>query len=138
MERHKRLRQGKGFLTIEQPTEVHQAVHKMKNKGQAVLLECMSNLTANEMFGEQMLSAEAAVCKIMDDIQTLQKNVRHLIIVSNNVFEDGVRYDESTMAYLSALGEINCRLSVMADRVIEVAAGLPIILKGSVTEDEAD
>ena len=44
VDRHHRLRQGKGFTTIEQPTELEQAVLQMEPAG-AVLLECISPLT---------------------------------------------------------------------------------------------
>ena len=59
VDRHHRLRQGKGFTTIEQPTELEQAVLQMEPAG-AVLLECMSNLTANELGRiNERLAAEA-------------------------------------------------------------------------------
>ena len=47
------LRQGKGFITIESPKDVGR-VEKLEKTGNGkltVLLECVSNLTANEMFG---------------------------------------------------------------------------------------
>ena len=47
--RHQRLRKNKGFLTIEQPIEIEKTLPKIK-AGSSVLLECISNLTANEMF----------------------------------------------------------------------------------------
>ena len=53
VERHKMLRQGKGFITIESPKDVGR-VEKLEKTGNGkltVLLECVSNLTANEMFG---------------------------------------------------------------------------------------
>ena len=49
VDRHHRLRQGKGFTTIEQPTELGAAAAKMEQPA-AALLECISNLVANEMF----------------------------------------------------------------------------------------
>ena len=49
VDRHHRLRQGKGFTTIEPPTALEQAASQMYPEA-AVLLECMSNLAANEMF----------------------------------------------------------------------------------------
>lgn len=48
-EKHRAARQGKGFLTIEQPRDIKKVVEQIK-PGSAVLLECMSNLVANEMF----------------------------------------------------------------------------------------
>ena len=65
VDRHHRLRQGKGFTTIEQPTELEQAVLQMEPAG-AVLLECMSNLTANEMFsGEKPVDRQTVITKIL-------------------------------------------------------------------------
>ena len=52
------------------------------------------------------------------------------MIVTNNVFEDGVIYDAGTMEYLKALGRINAALARLADRVAEVVVGIPVELKG--------
>ena len=125
--RHKRLRSGKGFLTIEQPTEIHRAAAKMVPGEKTVLLECISNLTANEMFSDgKMLEKEQVVEKIIKGIRMLKKETTHLIVVSNNVFEDGVSYDKETMEYIEAMGKINQELADMAEQVVEVAAGIPI------------
>ena len=47
--RHRRMRSGKGFETIERYTELDELILP---KNCVVLLECMSNLVANEMFRE--------------------------------------------------------------------------------------
>ena len=53
VERHKRMRAGKGFVTIEQPTDIMQCLPALREAGGGVvLLECMSNLTANELYDE--------------------------------------------------------------------------------------
>ena len=129
VDRHHRLRQGKGFTTIEQPTELEQAVLQMEPAG-AVLLECMSNLTANEMFsGEQPVDRQTVITKILQGMEGLRKQADPLVIVSNNVFEDGMIYDDSTMEYIEALGRINERLAAEADEVVEVIAGIPQRIK---------
>ena len=47
VERHKRMRAGKGFVTIEQPTDIMQCLPALREAGGGVvLLECMSNLAA--------------------------------------------------------------------------------------------
>ena len=129
VDRHHRLRQGKGFTTIEQPTELEQAVLQMEPAG-AVLLECMSNLTANEMFsGEQPVDRQTVITKILQGMEGLRKQADPLVIVTNNVFEDGRIYDDSTMEYIEALGRINERLAAEADEVVEVIAGIPQRIK---------
>ena len=150
VERHRKLRAGKGFLTIESPINVgkiqfacagkaEQAQYRqeaeMKVQGNAekksALLECMSNLTANEMFTKDgMKSEEEVVEKIVSEMQTLSQKLDNLVIVTNNVFEDGVIYDAGTMEYLKALGRINTALARLADRVAEVVVGIPVELKG--------
>lgn len=130
VENHKKNRQGRGFLTIEQPKRIAQAAEKMEAGENAVLLECMSNLAANEMFGEEILPASETAETVLSDIRKLQAGVKHLVIVTNNVFEDGIRYDDGTAEYIRALAELNRRLAEMADKVVEVIAGIPLVIKG--------
>jgi adenosylcobinamide kinase/adenosylcobinamide-phosphate guanylyltransferase len=130
IERHRRMRSGKGFSTIEQPLNINEALEKMKPGKRTALLECVSNLTANEMFsGEEVRESEAVVEKIITGIQQLNEGVKYLVIVTNNVFEDGVIYDETTMKYIGAMGSINEKLAHLADKVIEVVVGIPVIVK---------
>lgn len=169
VERHRRLRAGKGFVTIEQPTdiakaglqivtvqqsecrqkmnmvEVSGAADEVEEKRSAsiagdekeetqnvstALLECMSNLVANEMFSsEQMPDVDTVVEEIVQGIASLTSQLSHLVIVSNNVFEDGIEYDATTLQYIEALGRINSRIAGMADRVVEVVVGIPVIVK---------
>ena len=129
--RHRNLRQGRDFLTIEQPVDIDMAIRKMEYGEKVVLLECMSNLVANEMFGgEASKKKNEVVEKIIREIHTLQENVTELVIVTNNVFEDGISYDDTTMEYLAAMGRINELLAKRADKVIEVVVGIPLIMKG--------
>ena len=96
-----------------------------------VLLECMSNLVANEMFGGEVPKEKKDVVeRIIRGIHAIQKEATELVIVTNNVFEDGISYDDTTMEYLSAMGRINELLAKRADKVIEVVVGIPLIMKG--------
>lgn len=90
----------------------------------------MSNLTANEMFSKELpRTAKQVTEEIVRGIKELKENLSHLVIVSNNVFEDGMVYDETTMEYMKAMGSINERLASMADEVVEVVVGIPIWMK---------
>ena len=133
IEKHRNMRCGKGFHTIEQPTDIGAALNGMEMadpKERSALLECISNLTANEMFsGAQMRGSREVAEKIVNGIKQLDEELKHLVIVSNNVFEDGIQYDAMTMDYIRAMGMINERLAAMADQVIEVVVGIPVIVK---------
>lgn len=129
-DRHRRLRSGKGFLTIEQPAAVHGALEKMEAGERTVLLECISNLAANEMFSEEnMKTAMQTTEAVVRSVALLKEQTTHLVVVSNNVFEDGVSYNETTMEYISAMGSINRKLAEMAEQAAEVVAGIPVMLK---------
>lgn len=159
IDRHRRLRAGKGFITIEQPRDIKKAVEKLQSEnclktGRSALLECMSNLVANEMFppvdvsGMQAAEAKKETLddpenmkdydtaqisrvskKVLKEVSILRENVAELVIVTNNVFEDGVSYDQSTMNYIKAMGIVNRGLAAMAESVVEVVAGIPVTVK---------
>ncbi len=157
VERHQKMRAGKGFLTIEQPRRLKEAAKKVVAESvpaeiasagkvttekaptgvkKTVLLECMSNLVANEMFSEENLSAVMDEAKIkqlsheiISGVTALQDSCDILIIVTNQIFEDGIRYDASTMAYIRLLGDVNRQIAEQAEQVIEVVAGIPIFIK---------
>jgi len=132
VERHHNLRKGKGFETIEQPVDLSEIVNKINcnSNKRLVLLECMSNLVANEMFrNDRIVDSIVVINKIINEIEIVSKNCKELIIVSNNIFEDGIKYDKQTEDYLIALSELNKRIAYLADEVYEVVVGIPLRIK---------
>ena len=125
IERHRRMRADKGFLTVEQYTDI--ALAEIPD-GSAVLLECMGNLLANEMFrdGEIIPCAD----KISADLERLNRRTALLVIVSNQVGSDGICYEAGTAAYIAALGAVNQKIAANADKVIECVYGIPVTVKG--------
>lgn len=131
IEKHRHMRAGKGFETLEQAADVFLAVNKIDSpERSAVLLECVSNLTANEMFGGGInASPNEAAAKVTCDIDTLNKRCGELVVVADDVFEDGLNYDPAVKSYAEALGKINCALARESDEVFEVVAGIPVRIK---------
>ena len=134
VEKHRIMRREKGFLTIEKPIDLGEIA---LDAGDAWMLECVSNLLANEMFTEDCIRDEKeTVDKILKDIGSLIEQTADGVIVSNNIFEDGENYDDAMASYIKALGGINQALAAMADEVIEVVVGLPVTLKSQHEESE--
>ena len=145
VERHRELRKDKGFITIEQPVDVEKTLECMiltqedtpcetrtteHKEPSPVLLECVSNLAANEMFaGGEIRSSEKVAEKVVSGIRKLKEKAGVLVAVTNNIFEDGVRYDAGTEEYIQALGMINRQLAKDAERVVEVVCGIPVVIK---------
>ncbi|WP_440587749.1 bifunctional adenosylcobinamide kinase/adenosylcobinamide-phosphate guanylyltransferase [Wujia sp.] len=149
IERHRAMRADKGFDTVECYRHVE---HIMAKRQDVLLLECMSNLLANEMYLEQdsddgglaetMSEVEKAGVgmsetlspvskKIVQALVNLSTRVQDVVIVTNDVFSDGgsLTYDESTREYVKNLAEINCALARVAETVTEVVCGIPVIVK---------
>lgn len=126
IERHRRLRSAKGFVTAEKYTDIHE-LELLDNS--AVLLECMGNLLANEMFSADDICDPSE--KILRGIHDLSKRAARLVIVTNQVGSDGIDYTEGTAAYIACLGKINSGIAAIADNVIECVYGIPIVLKGT-------
>ena len=125
--RHQEQRSGRGFETIER---YHSIENLMLPRGTGcALLECLSNLVANEMFSRNVPEAEI-VAKIYDGFLALRQKALHLVVVTNEIFSDEKRYDEHMRRYLRALGECNVLLAKLADTVVESVVGIPVVLKG--------
>ena len=125
IERHRKMRAGKGFETIECYTGLKDV--KLPS-GCVVLLECMSNLVANEMFEEQG-AHEQTVKDIMSGIDELVRQAAHVVIVTNEIFSDAVVFDKEMASYLEYLGKINQAVALRADEVVEVVYGIQVYQK---------
>ena len=142
--RHRQLRAGKGFVTIERQNRIGQAAGEIR-PGDCVLLEDLGNLTAGEMFGGQ----ESGFAELPEEkkAEVLKKKKSEilaglcalaeaagesgsLIIVSNEVGLDGCAYDPLTMQYIRLLSALNRELAARSALAVRLVAGIPVILKG--------
>lgn len=118
IERHRKLREGKGFTLIEKYRDINEI-----EVSDTVIIECISNLLANEMFGESPKDG-SYIIECIDKIKC-----DNIIVVSNNIFEDGIKYDNETTKYIENMAYINSELAKMADKVIEVVCGIALEVK---------
>ena len=125
--RHRAGRADKGFITIERDTNV--ASLSLPARGTA-LLECMCNLTANEMFDENTFAMRDPYDDIMAGVRALEAQCAHLIVVTNEIGCAGCAYDEPTKRYIDVLGRLNQALAARFDSVCELVCGIPVTLKG--------
>ncbi len=123
--RHRALRAGKGFDTLERPRDLASG----RLPGGTVLLECLGNLVANELFAPGRDVREARK-KIESGLRAVEATSRHIVVVTNDVFCDGVAYSAETQDYIQLLGQCNARLADRFDQVVEVVCGIPIWHKG--------
>ena len=94
--RHRHMRAGKGFETIERYTELD----------------------------------ELLIPKVTEGVKNLLSQAKHVVIVTNEIFSDGILYEEESEQYKKELGQINQKLAEMAEEVVEVVYGIPVWHKG--------
>ena len=116
------MRAKKNFQTLE----CYTGLKDLKvPAGSCVLLECMSNLVANEMYQDQG-AKEKTVEEVMEGIRSLAGQARELVIVTNEIFSDGIQYSPETIQYQAFLGQIDQAIAKMAVNVTEVVYGIPL------------
>ena len=132
IKKHQVMRQEKEFKTIECYIGLDQVLFE---ESPTVLLECMSNLVANEMFSPNG-AKDSTLEAITRGVQKLIQEAANVIIVTNNIYEDGADYDGTTLSYMDILGKINGFIAEISDKVIEVVHGIEVIIKEKEQEME--
>lgn len=123
--KHRAMRMEKRFETMECPVDLLEAEIP---EHAAVLLECMSNLAANEMY---RAGREEPKPRILAGLRRLKSRAEDLVIVTNEIFDEPGLYGEETEQYRKLLGDLNREIFSMADEVYEVVCGIPAELKKS-------
>jgi len=125
--RHQRMRKGKGFETLECPCGL--AALRLGAQYDGILLEDLGNLVANELFSSNGVGG-SVVSDILTGIANLQTQCKSLVIVTNEVFSDGLAYNPDTLRYINKLGCLNAALAGQADAVYESVCGILVKIKG--------
>lgn len=130
VERHHRLRAGKGFTTIERPG----ALSDLPGGGETMLIECLSTHVANLMFNlaptDSGKSAAHWSEALKAELAPLLKRKGNTIFVSLEITSDGTTYSPETEAYKSVLTAVNRYLVQNSDAAFEVVCGIPVKIKG--------
>lgn len=137
--KHQKLREGKGFFTIEAPVNVADSVREVTGLGEATcLLECTSNLVGNVMHedvpsGKELpegagvagnhASDDYVVERVVSDIKALCDLCKNLVVVTNSFPRDDESYDDDTIRYVRLLDRVNEELVGLSDIVYEYKEG---------------
>jgi adenosylcobinamide kinase / adenosylcobinamide-phosphate guanylyltransferase len=129
---HERSHHPLSWKTWEQPEKLHTIVNRF-GKNDVILLDCLTNLLANELFADELWHQEDSCLKkaknIYEAIRTLGKNSKALVVVSNEVFYDGVSEDVGTYHFMKMLGWLHQQIVSLADKAILVQNGVPLVKK---------
>jgi adenosylcobinamide kinase/adenosylcobinamide-phosphate guanylyltransferase len=118
-----RARRGEGWLTIDAPLDLAGALRAVPD-GQPVLVDCLTLWLSN------LMHAEADLDEATDElVMALDGYGAPVVFVSNEVGLGLVPETPLGRAFRDAQGRLNMRMAERADRVILMAAGLPLLMK---------
>ncbi|MGE0579196.1 bifunctional adenosylcobinamide kinase/adenosylcobinamide-phosphate guanylyltransferase [Reyranella sp.] len=119
-----RMRRGGHWTTIEESLRLDEALHAAQAHGQPVLVDCLTLWLSNLMLAGADLDEETdTLVQVIDDC------TMPVIFVSNEVGLGIVPDTTLGRAFRDAQGRLNMRIANRADRVILMAAGLPLVMK---------
>jgi adenosylcobinamide kinase/adenosylcobinamide-phosphate guanylyltransferase len=121
-----RARRPADCMVIEEPLHLANALERIPAGGGLVVIDCLTIWVAN------LLKAGSA---LMQDEQESFLNIIklqewNLIVVSNEVGAGIVPVNALARQYRDELGRLNQRVAAIADRVLLMVAGIPLLVKG--------
>jgi len=122
--RRHRERRGKRWETIEEPLDLAGALDRHTKPDRPVLVDCLTLWLSNVMGAGRDVEAD---CLALTD--TLAGLAGPVVLVSNEVGLGLVPETPLGRAFRDHAGRLNQSIVARADRVVFVAAGLPMVLK---------
>jgi adenosylcobinamide kinase/adenosylcobinamide-phosphate guanylyltransferase len=119
--RHKAER-GPAWRTLEAPLDVAGALAAVK-PGETAVVDCLTLWLSNLMHAEHDIEAET-------ETMVAELAGRDVLLVSNEVGLGIVPDNALARRFRDEAGRLNQRVAAAADKVVFVAAGLPLVMKG--------
>lgn len=121
-----RDRRGAGWSTVEAPLELGRAIGREARPGAAILVDCLTLWITNLMLEARDVARE---CDRLTD--ALRGGLAcPVVLVSSEVGLGIVPDNAMARAFRDHAGRLHQSVAALAQRVVFVAAGLPLVLKG--------
>lgn len=123
---HHRARRGTGWRTVEEPQALEAALTGNAAEGSGVLVDCLTLWLSNLMHADADIEGRTrSLCGVARGLPGL------VVFVSNEVGLGLVPDNPLGRRFRDAQGRLNQAVAAIATRVVFVAAGLPLALKGA-------
>ncbi len=121
-----RDRRGPHWQTMEEPLDLAGALDRVLDPERPVLVDCLTLWISNLMHAERDVEAETGrLCEVLAAPRGT------VVLVSNEVGLGLVPDNRLARAFRDHQGRVNQRVAQTCSRVVFVAAGLPLFLKGT-------
>jgi adenosylcobinamide kinase/adenosylcobinamide-phosphate guanylyltransferase len=121
-----RAERGDAWTTIEEPIDLAGVLRRHAGDARPILVDCLTLWLSNLMHGERDIDGATGGL-----LATLDDRVGETVFVANEVGLGIVPDNALARRFRDAQGMLNRRIAARADRVVFMAAGLPLVLKGA-------
>ncbi|MFZ4532212.1 MAG: bifunctional adenosylcobinamide kinase/adenosylcobinamide-phosphate guanylyltransferase [Alsobacter sp.] len=120
-----RADRAQGWITTEEPLALAEVLARIATGPAPVLVDCLTLWLTNVMLDGRTPEVEAdGLLRVLADLRG------PVVLVANEVGLGIVPDNALGRAFRDAAGRLNQQIAARADRVVFVAAGLPLVLKG--------
>jgi adenosylcobinamide kinase/adenosylcobinamide-phosphate guanylyltransferase len=120
-----RARRGAFWRTVEAPVDLAPIIAAAMPQ-RPLLIDCLTLWLSNQMLADASLDAKFATLRA-----ALRDATAPVVLVATEVGLGLVPETPLGRRFRDAAGRLNQEIAAIADRVVFVAAGLPLVLKGS-------
>lgn len=124
---HHRQQRPANWQTIEEPIQLAAQLQQLDSPNHCLLVDCLTLWLSNCLFNE---SADCWSQQRQALIDTLLKARADIILVGNEVGSGIVPMGEANRQFVDENGFLHQTLASHCERVVFVAAGLPLVMKG--------
>ncbi|MFA5468900.1 MAG: bifunctional adenosylcobinamide kinase/adenosylcobinamide-phosphate guanylyltransferase [Sphaerochaetaceae bacterium] len=127
IEHHQKRRAGIFSQTIEEPLNLAGALSQIDKSVDVVLLDCLTVWLGNVIHYRGL---QANYEEIEQFLAALKRCSQRVIVITNEVGQGIIPATALSRHYRDHAGWLNQAVAAMADRVIWMVAGLPVVVKG--------
>ena len=135
---HHRRQRPAHWTTVEEPLQLADAIGRAAAPSRIVLIDCLTLWLSNLIFSDGRAYPESGIvslppmfgaerARLLDALGAAAGDV---VLVSNEVGMGIVPMGAVTRCFADEAGRLNQAVAALADRVVFIAAGLPLALKG--------
>ncbi len=122
--RYHQDRRGPAWTTVEAPLDLAGTLRRQGATSHPILVDCLTLWLSNSLEAGRDLDVETDLL-----LAALREITAPVVMVSNEVGLGIVPMGALTRRFADAAGRLNQAIAARADRVVLVAAGLPLVLK---------
>ena len=125
--RHQKER-GREWTTVEEPLSVAEKIREIDRPDTIILVDCLTLWLSNLFmeYGENQDMIEKEITGLEKELAHVNGNV---VLVTNEVGSGIVPQNSLARRYRDISGFANQRIAAVSNKVVQVVAGLPILLK---------